>query len=59
MTNKSKRVMLKKIHAREIIETWRLEYNSERPHSSLGDLSPYEFTELWEKEQEILTLEVA
>jgi putative transposase len=47
------------VHAREIIETWRLDYNSERPHSSLGDLSPNEFTELWEKEQEILTLEVA
>jgi len=47
------------VHAREIIETWRLDYNSERPHSSLGDLSPNEFTELWEKEQDLLTLEVA
>jgi len=45
--------------AREIIENWRLEYNSERPHSSLGDLSPWEFTELWEEEQKILTLDVA
>jgi putative transposase len=25
------------------IEKWRCEYNSERPHSSLGDISPYEF----------------
>ena len=46
-------------HAREIIETWRLEYNSERPHSSLGNLTPWEFTELWEQEQKILTSEVA
>ena len=24
--------------ARRVIETWRIEYNTERPHSSLGDL---------------------
>jgi putative transposase len=36
--------------ARQKIETWRHEYNTERPHSSLGDLSPYEF-----KEQMVLT----
>ena len=30
-------------HAREISETYRLDYNNERPHSSLGDLSPAEF----------------
>ena len=47
------------MHAREIIENWRLEYNSERPHSSLGNLTPWEFTELWEQEQKILTSEVA
>ena len=47
------------VHAREIIETWRLEYNSERPHSSLDNLSPDEITELWEKEQDLLTLDVA
>lgn len=29
--------------AREIIEAWRLEYNTERPHGSLGDLTPREF----------------
>ncbi len=27
-------------HARRIIEDWRVEYNTERPHSSLGDLTP-------------------
>jgi putative transposase len=30
-------------HAREIIEKWRIDYNSERPHSSLGYLTPEEF----------------
>jgi putative transposase len=31
--------------AREKIEQWRVEYNEFRPHSSLGDLTPREFTE--------------
>lgn len=30
-------------HARRIIEAWRIEYNTERPHSSLGDLTPEQF----------------
>jgi putative transposase len=30
---------------RQKIEAWRREYNTERPHSSLGDLTPYEFKE--------------
>jgi putative transposase len=30
-------------HARAIIEAWRIEYNTERPHSSLGNLTPEEF----------------
>ena len=30
-------------HARGIIEKWRIDYNSERPHSSLGYLTPEEF----------------
>lgn len=29
--------------ARTIIENWRMDYNEERPHSSLGDLTPREF----------------
>jgi len=32
-------------HARRIIEAWRIEYNVERPHSSLGNLTPQEFAE--------------
>ena len=31
--------------ARVIIETWRVDYNEERPHSSLEDLTPKEFLE--------------
>ncbi len=30
-------------HARRIIEVWRMDYNHERPHSSLGYLTPEEF----------------
>jgi len=29
--------------ARTIIEDWRMDYNTERPHTSLGDLAPEEF----------------
>lgn len=28
---------------RKTIETWRIDYNEKRPHSSLGDLTPKEF----------------
>lgn len=31
--------------ARRIIEAWRIEYNTERPHSSLGNLTPEEFAD--------------
>jgi putative transposase len=30
-------------HARRIIEKWRIDYNTERPHSSLGYRTPEEF----------------
>jgi len=30
-------------HARRAIETWREEYNAERPHRSLADLTPKEY----------------
>ena len=31
--------------ARRIIEAWRIEYNTERMHSSLGDLTPHEYAQ--------------
>ena len=37
--------------AQQIIETWRQDYNLERPHSSLNDLTPTEFARTFEKEQ--------
>ncbi len=36
--------------AKSIIETWRMDYNEARPHSSLGDLSPNEFLKKIEAE---------
>jgi putative transposase len=35
--------------ARDIIETWRMDYDEVRPHSSLDNLSPREFMENTEK----------
>lgn len=35
--------------ARSIVEEWRLDYNEERPHSSLGNLTPNEFFRLEEE----------
>lgn len=40
-------------HAQEVIEKWRMEYNEERPHSSLGNKTPYEFV----KEQQTMLQE--
>lgn len=33
-------------HARRVIESWRLDYNHDRPHSGVGDLAPAEFAAL-------------
>jgi len=30
-------------HTREVIESWRKDYNTARPHSSLGGMTPREF----------------
>lgn len=30
-------------HARKIIEEWRIDYNLNRPHTSLNGLTPHEF----------------
>jgi putative transposase len=39
--------------AREKIEMWRKDYNEFRPHSSLGDLTPRQFTEQFESQETI------
>jgi len=30
-------------HVRTVIEAWRIEYNTGRPHSALGNRTPQEF----------------
>ena len=38
-------------HAQAVIEAWRLDYNTNRPHSSLNDMTPKEFSEMWQMEE--------
>jgi putative transposase len=38
--------------ARDLIESWRDDYNRQRPHSSLGGLTPHEFTLKWMAENQ-------
>lgn len=47
-------------NAKQIIESWRQDYNTNRPHSSLNDMTPEEFsTEFFRKQQsEITNLEL-
>jgi len=33
--------------AQVIVEAWRIEYNTYRPHSSMGDLTPAEYAATW------------
>jgi putative transposase len=42
-------------HARQLIEAWRIEYNTERPHSSLGYLTPAQFAKACEQERGLTT----
>ena len=42
--------------AREMIEAWRIGYNSQRPHSSLGYLPPDVWTEKYYQQQQNLML---
>lgn len=37
--------------ARHVIEEWRADFNNARPHSSLGDLTPTEFSNSFMKQQ--------
>jgi putative transposase len=39
--------------ARQAIEDWRLEYNAERPHGSLGQQTPAEFAARWYRTREL------
>ncbi|PIO44435.1 integrase core domain-containing protein, partial [Phyllobacterium zundukense] len=38
-------------HARQIIEEWRIDYNLNRPHTSLDGMTPYEFATRSQKGQ--------
>ena len=40
-------VFLSLAEARRIVEAWRIDYNTVRPHSSLGYLTPEEFAANW------------
>lgn len=42
--------------ARGTIERWRVEYNIERPHSSLGKMTPMEFRRAFEKQEKDATM---
>lgn len=35
------------LEARVLIEDWRIDYNTNRPHTAHGDLTPSEFTAAW------------
>lgn len=35
------------LEAQVVVEAWRIEYNTYRPHSSLGDLTPAEYAARW------------
>jgi transposase InsO family protein len=39
--------------AQVLIEDWRTQYNTERPHSSLGYLTPVEFRRAWTEQLEL------
>ena len=35
------------LEAQVLIEDWRVDYNTNRPHSAHGDLTPSEFAQAW------------
>ena len=39
------------LEAQVVIEDWRVEYNTQRPHSSLGWLSPAAYAQRWSEQQ--------
>ena len=38
--------------AKVIVEDWRMEYNTFRPHSALGGLTPVEFAKAWAEQHQ-------
>ena len=40
------------LEAQVVIEDWRIDYNTSRPHSSLGNLTPTEYANRWHQRQE-------
>ncbi|MBM3139835.1 MAG: transposase family protein [Chloroflexi bacterium] len=40
-----------RLEAQVVIEDWRIEYNTRRPHSSLGWLAPATYAGRWEADQ--------
>ena len=43
------------LEAQVLAEDWRIEYNTYRPHGSLGDLTPEAFKEQWTETQPALS----
>lgn len=43
-------------YAKTVVEQWRIDYNCQRPHSSLDDLTPEEF---YQKEKQKISAETA
>jgi putative transposase len=39
--------------ARSIIEAWRVEYNTERPHTALNNQAPAAYRATWERRQQL------
>ncbi|KVZ41250.1 integrase core domain-containing protein [Burkholderia ubonensis] len=39
----------------QLIEEWHIEYNTERPHSSLGYLTPGQFAQVHDAKLQFLT----
>jgi putative transposase len=44
------------VDAQEKIEAWRMEYNHDRPHSSLGYQSPSDFAEQEQAQEDEVAL---
>ena len=42
------------LEARVVIEDWRIDYNMNRPHSSLGHLTPNEYANRWHQHDQEL-----